>query len=108
MRNNGFELQRKAIRPSEALSANRAAIRRIVEAHRAKNPRVFGSVLHGEDTTESDLDILVDPAPKMSLFDVFAIYRELEKLLEVPVDVVTPEELPKKCRDSVLAEAQPI
>ena len=35
------------MRPCVALEANRAAIRRIVEAHRASNPRVFDSVLHG-------------------------------------------------------------
>ncbi|MCX7381489.1 MAG: nucleotidyltransferase, partial [Alphaproteobacteria bacterium] len=37
------------MKPSEALERHRADIRRIVEANRACNPRVFGSVLHGED-----------------------------------------------------------
>ena len=44
------------------LNAHREAIRAIVAAHRGANPRVFGSVARGEDTEESDLDILVDPA----------------------------------------------
>lgn len=95
-------------RPSEALAANRAAIRRVVESHRARNPRVFGSALRGEDTTQSDLDILIDRMPKMTLFDVAAIHVELERLLGVPVDVLTLAELPQKCRRAVLAEAQPV
>lgn len=48
------------MKPSEALNTHRAAIRQIVESHRARNARVFGSVLHGLDTDDSDLDILVD------------------------------------------------
>ena len=61
------------MKPSLVLDSNRDAIRRVVEAHRAANPRVFGSVAHGEDTEDSDLDILVDPTADTSLFDIGAI-----------------------------------
>jgi predicted nucleotidyltransferase len=61
------------MKPSEALNANRAAIRLVVESHRARNARVFGSVQHGEDTDNSDLDILIDPTPDATLFDIGAI-----------------------------------
>ena len=44
------------MKPSEALAAHRNEIREIVLAHRAVNARVFGSVVHGSDTDESDLD----------------------------------------------------
>lgn len=93
------------MRPSEALSTHRDAIRRIVEAHRAGNPRVFGSVLHGEDTEGSDLDILIDPTPDTTLFDIGAIRHELLELLGVPVDVLPPKALPEKIRDTVLVGA---
>jgi predicted nucleotidyltransferase len=96
------------MKPSERLNAHREAVRAIVAAHRASNPRVFGSVARGEDTEESDLDILIDPADKMSLFDLGAIYNELADLLGVEVDVLTPNALPEKFRDRVLAEAAPI
>jgi predicted nucleotidyltransferase len=97
-----------SMRPSEALRTNRAAIRRVVESHRARNARVFGSVLHGLDTDNSDLDILIDPTPEMTLFDIGAIRHELAKLLGVPVDVLTPNALPDKVRASVLAQARPV
>lgn len=93
------------MKPSAALAANREAIRRVVETHRARNARVFGSVIHGKDTENSDLDILVDPTPETTLFDIGAIRHELLQLLGVPVDVLTPRALPEKFRDLVLAEA---
>ncbi|MEO8249822.1 MAG: nucleotidyltransferase family protein [Burkholderiales bacterium] len=93
------------LKPSQALHLHRAAIRRVVEQHRANNPRVFGSVAHGLDTEESDLDILVDPTPETTLFDIGAIRLELRALLGVPVDVLTPNGLPDKFRELVLAEA---
>ncbi|MCI1193765.1 nucleotidyltransferase family protein [Calidifontimicrobium sp. SYSU G02091] len=96
------------MKPSEALAANRAAIRRVVESHHACNARVFGSVLRGQDIDGSDLDILIDPTPETTLFDIGAIRHELGKLLGVPVDVLTPNALPDRFRDSVLAQARPI
>ncbi|MDR2186794.1 MAG: nucleotidyltransferase family protein [Azonexus sp.] len=96
------------MKPSEALTSNRSAIRRIVESHRARNARVFGSVLHGQDTDESDLDLLIDPTPETTLFDIGAIRHELGKLLGVSVDVLTSKALPDNFRDKVLAEARPV
>jgi predicted nucleotidyltransferase len=83
-------------------------MRTVVERHRARKARVFGSVLHGDDHEGSDLDILIDPTPNTTLMDVAKIQVELEKLLGVPVDVLTPKALPDKFRNAVLAEAVPV
>lgn len=96
------------MKPSEALASNRAAIRRVVESHRACNARVFGSVLRGQDTDGSDLDILVDPTSETTLMDVAAIQVELQRLLGVSVDVMTPRALPDAFRNRVLSEALPV
>jgi predicted nucleotidyltransferase len=96
------------MKPSDALRNHRDAVRRIVEAHRAVNPRVFGSVVHGNDTENSDLDLLIDPTPDTTLFDIGAIRHELLQLLGVPVDVLTPKAIPEKFRATVLAEARPV
>ena len=96
------------MKPSTALNSHRDAIRRIVESHRALNARVFGSVVHGDDTDDSDLDILIDPTPTTTLMDVAAIQVALERLLGVTVDVLTPRALPDKFRGAVLAEAVPV
>ena len=87
------------MKPSEALALNRALIRQVVQSHRARNARVFGSVLSGEDTDQSDLDLLIDPA---------AIQVELQRLLGVSVDVLTPRALPDAFRSRVLSEAVPV
>ena len=96
------------MKPSQTLDTHREAIRRIVAAHHARNPRVFGSVAHGQDTEASDLDLLIDPTPETSLFDIGAIRHELLQLLGVPVDVLTPKSLPEEFRDEVVAEAVPV
>jgi len=96
------------VKPSDAFHAHRDTIRRVVAAHHGRNARVFGSVLSGQDTEGSDLDILIDPTPETTLMDVAAIQVELERLLGVSVDVLTPKALPDTFRSRVLAEAVPV
>ncbi|MFI3158124.1 MAG: nucleotidyltransferase family protein [Methylococcaceae bacterium] len=96
------------MRPSLALQIHRDAVRDIVLSHRVKNVRVFGSVLHGDDTEDSDLDLLVDPTPETTLMDIAKIQVEVAQLLNITVDVLTPKALPDKFRDQVIKEAQPV
>ncbi len=96
------------MRPSQAVAQHRDDIRQIVERHRARNARLFGSVLSGCDVDGSDLDLLVDPLPKATLLDLGGMQAELEALLGVPVDVLTPGDLPVRFRDRVLREAVPL
>ena len=84
----------------QLLRANSAAIRRVVEGYHARNPRVFGSVAHGDDNTDSDIDILVEPTAETTLMDIGAIRLELRRLLGVPVDVLTLNALPESFRRS--------
>lgn len=93
------------MRPSEALNLHRDRIREIVLSHRVTDPRVFGSVLEGEDTEDSDLDILVEPTAETTLMDLAKIQVELQRLLNVQVDVLTPKALPEKWRQRVIGEA---
>ena len=93
------------MKPSMALQAKRRSVRDAASRFRTANPRVFGSVLHGHDRDGSDLDLLVDPLPDTTLFDLGGLQVELEELLGVPVDLRTPGDLPPKFREKVLAEA---
>lgn len=96
------------MRPSEALHRHREKIRRAIERSPARNPRVFGSVLHGADVEGSDLDLLVDALPGTTLLDMAGLQLELEEILGLPVDVLTPGDLPRRVRERVLGEAQPL
>lgn len=93
------------MRPSIALQQHREAIREIALRHRVLNVRVFGSVLHGVDTEGSDLDLLVEPSKETTLMDIAKIQVEVSKLLNVSVDVLTPNALPDKFRTQVMTEA---
>lgn len=97
-----------SLRPSTVLNQNRDLIRRIALSHRTANPRVFGSVVHGNDTESSDLDLLVDPLPGTTLFDLGAIQIELEESLGISIDLLIPGDLPIRFRDQVLREAIPV
>jgi predicted nucleotidyltransferase len=96
------------LKPSAALERHRGAIRAMAPRFRTANPRVFGSVLHGTDRDDSDLDLLVDALPGATLFDLGGLQVELENLLGVPVQVLTPDELPRRARDRILVEAAPV
>ena len=73
------------MRPSEALERHREEIRRAVEARGVCNPRVFGSVVRGEDSDRSDLDLLVDRGERTTLLDLAALEDDLRTLLGVRV-----------------------
>ncbi len=96
------------MRPSEALQRHREAIRDAISRSRTRNPRIFGSVLRGKDADGSDLDLLVDALPGTTLLDMAGLQLELEEILGLPVDVLTPGDLPRGIRERVLSEAQPL
>ena len=72
------------------------------------NPRIFGSVLRGEDSDDSDLDLLVDPSPDTSLLDLAKLQLEIESETGIKVDLLTPKSLPPTYREKVLSEAVPV
>jgi predicted nucleotidyltransferase len=96
------------MRPSLVLDLKRSAVREAAGRFRVANPRIFGSVLHGTDRDGSDLDLLVDALPGATLLDLGDLQDELQSLLGVHVDLLTPGDLPPKFRAKVLAEAQPV
>ena len=94
------------MRPSEALSRHRGAILRAAAQVKASNVRVFGSVVRGEDTEASDLDLLVEVPKGTTLLDMAGLQRELADTLGVAVDVVTLLDLPERVRARVEREAR--
>ena len=96
------------MKPSEALALHRNEIRMAMGRFRASNPRVFGSVLHGTDGTDSDLDILIDPLPGATLFDLGGLQIALEELLGVRVYVRAEEDVSDWLGDVVFGDAEPV
>ena len=93
---------------ARSLFRNRQKVRDIIGHHGLSNVRVFGSVARGEDTVESDLDLLVDVAPGIGLVGLARCERDLEALLGVPVDLVPADDLKPGVAPSALSDARPL
>jgi predicted nucleotidyltransferase len=74
----------------------------------ASNVRVFGSVARGEDSDQSDVDLLVDLRSDVGLVALSGLAREIGEILGVEVDVVPADSLKPAIRERVLAEAIPL
>lgn len=61
--------------------------------YNAERIGIFGSFARGENTEQSDIDILVKFKKTISLFDLVKIHRELSELLGIEVDIVTESSL---------------
>jgi uncharacterized protein len=76
-----------------------------VKAHyKAKEISLFGSYVRDEQSTGSDIDVLVEFKEEADLFDLMGLTLYLEEALERKVDVVPKSALRKELRDSVLLE----
>ena len=87
------------------IAAKREAILHLASRYGASNVRLFGSVVRGTATTESDIDFLVDMEPDRSLLDRIGLQQELEDLFGCKVDVVLARALHRRIRDQALQEA---
>ena len=96
------------MKPSVLLADKKVIVRELIARSRATNPRIFGSVVRGDDTEGSDLDLLVDALPGATLFDLGGLQDELEAVLGTRVDIRTPGDLPERIRAQVLREARPL
>ena len=92
----------------QTLQHQRTMILEIAAKHGARNVRLFGSVIRGEATAESDIDLLVDLGETLSPWFPVGLIRDLEALLNRKVDVVTEKSLHYFIRDRILAEAKPL
>lgn len=86
------------------LHDHRQAIVALAARRGASNVRVFGSVARGDHDAGSDIDLLVDLAPGVTLFDLSRLSHELSDLLGVRVDIVSARALLPRDHD-VLDEA---
>jgi predicted nucleotidyltransferase len=86
---------------------------RILRKHQAQlNERyhvaslsIFGSVARGEARPDSDVDVLVEFAHPVGLFEFIGLQQYLESLLGRKVDLGTLRSLKPRVRDRVLQEA---
>ena len=91
------------------LSYDAKLLENLCQAYRVKRLAVFGSALHGKDTPESDLDLLVEfESPRTLGLRFFRFERELSALFGHKVDLNTPGFISPYFRDEVVASARNI
>ncbi|WP_446684611.1 nucleotidyltransferase family protein [Cyanobacterium sp. HL-69] len=89
------------------LQEKRQQILQLADKHGAFNVRVFGSVVRGEDTPESDIDFLVDYDPdKTTPWFPGGLLMDLQELLGRKVDVLTEDGISVFIKEQILTEAQ--
>ena len=87
------------------LEEKREEILHLAAKHGAFNVRVFGSVVRGEETEDSDIDFLIDyDLSRVSPWFPVGLIEDLEKLLNRKVDIVTTKSLHYFLRDKIIKE----
>ena len=87
------------------LRSRRAEILSLAARHGASDVRVFGSVLHGDERPDSDIDLLVEVEPGRSQLDLIGLEQDLKELLGRRVEVLTIGGLSPYLEERILAEA---
>lgn len=84
-----------------------SASKPILHKYHVKKAALFGSVVRGDMTPTSDVDMLIDPPERFSLFDLAGLKVDLEDVLQRPVDVVEYESIKPLIKDSILKYEHP-
>jgi predicted nucleotidyltransferase len=96
------------MRPSEIVAAQVDQMRKIIGRYPVRNPQLFGSAARGDDTEESDIDILVEPLRGTTYFTLAKLELELEALLGVQVDVATPGAIGPSLAERMARDLRPL
>jgi len=93
---------------SDQMQTLREKIIDILRRNEVKRASFFGSIVRGEMTEGSDVDILVEFEGRKSLLDLAHLKNELEDTINRRVDVLTFKSLHPRLKDRILAEQVPI
>ena len=89
----------------ERLRRLKPVIERLAGAAHLGGVRVYGSVARGDQTSTSDLDLLVTPGQEATLFDIAQFEMDVEVLLGIPVSAVSSASLEADRDARILDEA---
>ncbi|NQE53706.1 hypothetical protein C5S29_08940 [ANME-1 cluster archaeon GoMg3.2] len=80
----------------------------VLREHEVKKAALFGSIVRGEATEESDIDLLIEFEGRKSLLDLAGLKLDLQELLRRRVDVLTYKSLHPLLRERILSEQEVI
>ena len=76
----------------------------IKEKYHIKQMGIFGSVVRGEEKSDSDVDILVEFSSPIGFFDFIRLETHLSNILNKKVDLVSKKAIKPIIRNSILDE----
>jgi uncharacterized protein len=77
----------------------------LLDSHGVERLWLFGSFARDEAREDSDVDVLVEFARPIGMFDFVRLQRELGERIGRRVELVTPDALKPQLRDRILGEA---
>ena len=80
----------------------------VLRKHDVKKAALFGSIVRGEATEESDIDLLVEFEGKKSLLDLVDLKLDLQEIVRRKVDVLTYKSLHPLLKERILREQEVI
>ena len=80
----------------------------VLRKHEVKKAALFGSIVRGEATKESDIDLLIEFEGRKSLLDLAGLKLDLQELLRRRVDVLTYKSLHPLLKERILSEQEVI
>jgi predicted nucleotidyltransferase len=96
------------MKPSALIHQHIDSVREVISRFPVRNPRLFGSAARGDDHPGSDIDILVEPLPETTFYDLAALEMELERVLGCRVQVQTPGGLAADVAERVRPDLRPV
>ena len=88
----------------EQVLAKTGLVRTLAQAHGARTVELFGSAARGEETPESDIDLMVELERGRSLLDLIALANDLEEAFGRKVDVVEKSSAKPRVREALQRE----
>ena len=88
------------------LQRSRGQLLEAAQRHGVRNIRVFGSVARGDETADSDIDLLVELEPKRTLLDLIGFQQDAQDILGIRVDATTRRFMKGRVRARAVRDAR--
>ena len=92
----------------ESIQIIKTKIISILKRHGVSKAAIFGSLARGEESKNSDIDILIEFKGEKSLLDLIGLKIELEEVLGKKVDLVEYSTIHPLLKERILREQMPI
>ncbi|WP_295650058.1 nucleotidyltransferase domain-containing protein [uncultured Mucilaginibacter sp.] len=80
----------------------------VLKRYGIRHASIFGSFSKGTNTSDSDVDMLIEPGDNFTLFNLLLLEEELKELTNRNIDLVEFGAIKQSIKNEVLQSAIPI